>query len=228
MKVSIQIITFLILVTSCSQEYSSDQPEKEINRNEIDQTTQVGHPQNPIIQKDTSELQQGIKKLYHNGKLWKKENYEDGKLHGKNFEYWANGEVLMTEYQEGIRHGYFMHYAPGQSSATFITRWTNGKEMWSTFPIQIEEHFVPIKGYLYKEPDTIEIEVPYINGSILSTGTLVGKMSGGATPIGEHQVFYESGKLKALINYDTDTVIVFDKEGNIIDRSTTLELILRY
>ncbi|WP_107037519.1 toxin-antitoxin system YwqK family antitoxin [Brumimicrobium mesophilum] len=160
---------------------------------------------------DSNGLKQGVWIEYLHHKLWKLENYDKGELNGKCLEYQANGNVFETFYEKGVKNGYSFHYEPKSTVSKFVTYWENDEKNWSTFPNMIERDLVPIKGFIYIGEDTINVIVPYVSGKTLSKGSIIKD----GIPIGEHFVYYENQEIRAIINYDTDSLKIFDIHGNL-------------
>lgn len=165
---------------------------------------------------DSLGRKQGEWHKYLYGKLWKIENYKDNLLHGKFYKYFGNGEVISVEYVNGIQHGYDLHYHPDSTSARFCSFFEHGEKIWFTFPEIIEIYNSSVKGQsIYR--DTVEMIVPYNSGKILYKGTFISNGDNYAKEIGIHKSYYESGEIKALIDYDNDSIILYSKEGKIIE-----------
>lgn len=158
---------------------------------------------------DVNGLKQGRWETYWNGKIAKREFFRDGKLHGVCENYQGN-EVWKTSYSHGIRNGISGLYAPKNSYATFITYWNDGKKVWSVFPWDLNESIIPIKGFLSEVEDTSEVVVHFNSGQLMYSGKIVGN---DAVPVLIHTSYYETGELRAVINYDKDTIHVFEKNG---------------
>jgi antitoxin component YwqK of YwqJK toxin-antitoxin module len=178
----------------------------------------------PAITKDTlnyrdeAGLKQGIWKHYLKGKIWKIEPYKDNLLHGQHYEYWANGEVMRTDYVNGIKHGYYLHYEPASTSGRVVSFYDQGEYVWSAFPWDLESFIVPVKGF-HTSRDTVEIKVPYNTGELMYKGSIVGernssRMSHG---VGIHQAYYATGELKARVDYTIDTIYIFNKRGQLVE-----------
>lgn len=222
----INTIIGLLFFCSCNngQENVVTIPSKDSSKPEslTDTLASYNNDKQPIDRQDTlnyqdsAGLKQGTWKKYLNGKIWKIENYKDNFLHGKHYEYWANGEVMQTDYRYGIRHGYFLHYNPDSTFGNFVTYWENGQKVWSAFPWELESYIVPIKGFL-TERDKVEIKVPYNSGKLMYQGTIVAKGGNSGRAIGLHKAYYESGELKATVDYDKDSINVYSKDGKLIE-----------
>lgn len=168
-----------------------------------------------INQKDKNGLKQGVWETYRNGKIWKRENYKDDQLHGKQYEYHGKGEVTLTAYRLGVIEGYQLRYHTDSSFANFISYYENGKHLWSAFPWELCDYIVPVKGFLTEE-QRVEIRVPYNSGQRMYVGTVVNTTTSGIVPIGIHKAYYETGELKALVNYDQDSIYIYNVRGNKI------------
>lgn len=179
----------------------------------IENTGDVLYDETSLNKTDDNGLKQGVWEIQYNNKLWKRENFKNGKLNGKCFEFSANGEIHETQYINGIRDGYYLHYEPKSKSSKFLTRWEQGDKVWSTFPVQIEKDLIPVKGFIYRGKDTIQITIPFNSGKTLSIGSIVK----GGKPIGKHVIYYETQEIKAIVNYETDSVKTFDIQGDLIE-----------
>src|SRR5690554_8197661 len=218
------IIYFLFIITcvSCTTEAPIEEA-KSVNSDVIDTQEKTNSDEIPIVDtKSNSRInftdslgrKQGKWEKYYNNKIAKKEFYKDGKLEGKCYEYWANGEILESTYKNGIRQGYFMHYEPNTSSAKFLTFWKDNQKLWSTFPIMIETDFVPVKGFINSTNKEIEIVVPYISGKTLSIGTINEE----GRPIGKQRIYYKTQEPKTLIDYDVDSIKIYSKTGKLLEK----------
>lgn len=175
-------------------------------------------PKDTLNYRDEAGLKQGIWKHYLKGKIWKIEPYKDNLLHGQHYEYWANGEVMRTDYVNGIKHGYDLHYAPDSTSGSFVRFWEQGENVWAAFPWELESYIVPVKGF-HTSRDTVEIKVPYNTGELMYQGTIARKSNSSRMGhgVGIHQAFYASGELKARVDYTRDTIYIFNKRGQLIE-----------
>lgn len=218
----LQLLVALIILFSCTENQVPNSTAKTIEPLELKDssriTTQV-HSQADSLSKipalnytDARDMKQGQWKSYLNGKIWKNENYVDGNLHGKRWTYQANGDVDESNYINGVQQGYFMHYKPGAIAAIYASLYEEGKRIWSTFPIQIHNFMIPIKGFSSEvESDSLRIRVPYNSGKLLSEGLI----DRDGAPFGDHQVYLESGELRAIVHYDSDSISTFDLHGHL-------------
>jgi len=225
------VFYFLLLLNlSCQLHESENNPKKgEISsqkqaKERIVKDTPVTAPSFRLNFTDINGLKQGLWKTYWNKKIWKEERYKDGHLHGINREYFANGEIIQSKYINGVKHGLSIHYHPDSSAARFITLWDNDKAIWLAFPNILESSFVSLKGFIL-HIDSAKLEIPYVSGKLLYSGTIIKKEPdiNLGYPIGIHKVFYETGELKALVDFDSRKLTVYDKGGEIIREEPILE-----
>lgn len=176
--------------------------------------------------KDSQGRKQGKWITMLNGKPWKIEFYKDNKLHGQCFNFWANGEVMRMEYEHGKRHGYYLHYQPDSTVARFVVYYQNDTAIWHGFPSELVLYFIPIKGFS-SEIDSVYVKVPYVSGNLMYEGWVKNDSEYNTHAIGLHKLYYETGQLKAWINYSEDSIIVYNKKmgvlklGNISRRKLT-------
>ncbi|MCB0798605.1 MAG: hypothetical protein KDB85_13390, partial [Chitinophagales bacterium] len=168
---------------------------------------------------DSNGLRQGIWIYQLNGKLLKSESYVDSKLNGTSYEYLANGEIRKTDYSNGLQNGYFLQYWPDSVFGSFVSYWENGMHLWAAFPWELTYYLVPIKGFIINK-DSAEIKVPYNSGKLMYTGTIIRDRKNIGKAIGIHKAYYETGKLKAIVDYDKNMIEIFDTLGQVTTTST--------
>lgn len=207
-------VTACVLLTcffvSCAEEVTKDKIKVVSSKSKSLYTNSEEEKKTDLINyQDRLGRKQGEWKIYSKDQLVKREFYENNKLEGKSIEYFANGEVLETAYKNGDREGYAMLYSPNSSAAKFVTFWKENKKMWATFPNLIENSFLPDKGFINSTNKEVEIIVPYVSGETL----LIGTIDKNGIPIGKHRVYYETQELKAIIDYDSDSLRIFTRTG---------------
>ena len=155
-----------------------------------------------------------------NGKPWKDEHYEDGLRDGLCKEYFANGDVYQTTYVSGVRNGLCNEYQPDSATAVFQSLYVNDTSVYLVFPWDLAYFIVPVKGWRV-DKDSVEVDVKYLSGQPLYHGYF-NRSSGNtrAAPYGEHRAYYEDGALKAAIDYDKDSMVVYNRRGQEIERLT--------
>lgn len=234
MKYTVVILSFALAFIGCSTEANNEvrhEENKETLFPEIDTVVKIESsvienntlPIDSIPEKtenttnftDSQGLKQGIWKHFLNKKIWKIDNYKGGKLNGECFEYLADGEFRKTKYKNGKRHGYSSLSYPDLAFARVITYWENGEKTWTAFPEELATHIQIHKGVLTKL-DSVEIIVPYNSGKLLYQGTVRSGVKTRSKPSGIHKVYFETGELKSLINYDSLRAKSFDKSGGLI------------
>lgn len=78
---------------------------------------------------------------------------------------------------------------------------------------------VPVKGFITKL-DTVEVRVPYNSGKLMYKGTIIGNADLYHETIGIHKAYYETGELKAIVDYNNNKIEIFSKNGETIEIST--------
>jgi hypothetical protein len=150
------------------------------------------HTIDTLNQIDKTGLKQGRWEIYQYDKIWKREHYHNDKL-----------------------HGYQMTYSSDSNFALFISYYENGKHLWSAFPWELCDYIVPVKGFLTEE-NQVEIHVPYNSGKRMYEGTIAKQKSSSVSAIGIHKAYYETGELKATIDYTSDSITIYTLKGNQI------------
>lgn len=213
---TILILMILGLAVSCSTKTSEKNVKTLALADSINITKQTSNPtlnQPSVSMMDTSETSKSeIRPRYYNGKVIKKERYLNSKLHGESVEYLANNDIHLTRYSAGKREGYSMLYSPNQSTAQFVTYWRNNQQVWSAFPSMIEADLIPIKGFNNSSGEEIEIVVPFVSGKTL----LKGKIDQDGKPSGKHRIYFETQELRAIVDYENDSIQFFSKLGILV------------
>jgi len=199
--------------------------ELELDSNSVD-TNEVAEQDTATNIKDAQGRKQGKWVTFLYGKPWKVDFYKNNKLHGQCYEYLANGEVLRTDYINGKRYGYYLHYQPDSTVARFVVYYQNDTAIWHGFPSELVLYFIPIKGFS-SEIDSVYVKVPYVSGNLMYEGWVKNDSEYNTHARGLHKLYYETGQLKAWINYSEDSIIVYNKKmgvlklGNISRRKLT-------
>lgn len=155
-----------------------------------------------------------------NGKIWKDEYFKNDLRDSVCKEYFANGDVYIDTYTNGVRNGLRMKYHPDSVSADFQSLYISDTSIYLVFPWELASYIVPVKGWR-TDKDSVEVDVKYLTGQPLYHGYLNRSVGyDGAVPYGDHRAYYEDGSLKAIINYDVDSLVVFDRYGQILERTT--------
>jgi antitoxin component YwqK of YwqJK toxin-antitoxin module len=173
----------------------------------------------PENQLDSLGRKQGIWRTDLNGKPWKIERYKDGKRHGVQQEFWANGEIIESTYAEGLKHGAQSHYHLDSSVAVMYSWHERGNQVWIVFPWELEHHIVPVKGWSARR-DSVEISVPYVSGQLMYSGYLNRGERIFDVPYGMHRSYYPNGRLRAIIDYDQDSMTIYSPQGAVLERTT--------
>lgn len=174
---------------------------------------------------DNNGLKQGKWKIYRNGKLLELEEYKDGKLNGTSTSYDTHGAVTFTrEFKNGQEHGYttvyHQVYSEEYKTAKMVIYFENGVKQWWAFPWDLEENIIPAKGFhLESTIDTVHVKVSYISGSPLYDGVVsrIGGEYGGPKRIGLHKSYYPDGQLRSIVQYDIDSIFLFDEQGQPLE-----------
>ena len=112
-----------------------------------------------------------------------------------------------------------LNYHPDSTSAHYAAYYEHGTHVWSAFPWELESYIVPVKGF-HSSKDTVEISVPYNSGKTMYVGTIVSTDSNHAKGIGMHRAYYETGEIKALVDYGKKTISLFEQNGQLIKTTT--------
>lgn len=191
--------------------------ELELDSNSVD-TNEVAEQDTATNFKDAQGRKQGKWVTFLYGKPWKVDFYKNNKLHGQCYEYLANGEVMRTDYINGKRYGYFLHYHPDSIVADFVSYYENDTFIWFAFPVELKRYFVPIKGFV-SSADSVYIKIPYTSGLLFYEGMIQADAEQNGLAVGIHKLYYETGQLNAWVNYEEDSIIVYSKNGDILKSS---------
>lgn len=170
-------------------------------------------------QLDSLGRKQGNWRTDLNGKPWKVERYKDGERHGVQQEFWANGEIIESTYAEGLKHGAQSHYHPDSSVANMYSWHERGNQVWMVFPWELERYIVPVKGWS-AGMDSVEIRVPYVSGQLMYSGYLNHGERILDVAYGRHRAYYPDGQLRAIIDYDQDSMTIYSPQGAVLERTT--------
>ena len=214
---------FMVILISTSCDSTKQQPHKENSEVVlVSDTSEINDPRTTTSvtynYTDATGKKQGIWKSYLNGKLWKEENFKDNVLHGKSKIYNADGGINESHYAAGQLDGLLLNYYPDSTSANYAAYYEHGSHVWSAYPWELESYIVPVKGF-HTSKDTVEINVPYNSGKNMYVGTIVSTDSNHAKGIGIHRAYYESGGIKAIVNYDKMRITIFNQNGSVYGES---------
>jgi hypothetical protein len=174
----------------------------------------------PILIQDTLQftdengLKQGLWKEYLNGKLWKEERYLNNTLHGLCNEYGEDGVIYQSSYNNGKKNGLSQTFIPGSVTALFATFYLNDDHQWLAYPYEMVQYIVPVKGPR-TELDSTTIKIYYLSGQLLYEGKFHGSKTGAAQGFGIHNSYYENGKNRSVLNYNSDSITTYDQKGNM-------------
>lgn len=217
------LFTLPLWVISCSSDIGEEQEEvqpKQPARLEVEvpEYEKPDDGDSTLNEKDSLGRKIGKWETKVDGQLWKTEFYIDGKLHGLQTQKLDHGKVLETHFIKGKKSGISQEYLEGAKVADYLTIYHNDKRVFSTFPKDLVNG--NFKKILFStELDSIELNIKYISGKKLYQGKILKKSSIRGVPVGEHQVFYENGKTKYLLNFEIDSLYKFDSKGNPTDTS---------
>lgn len=223
MKLIVHVTLLALLCSNCGSNDTTWSKVRQQNARTKNDSLLKKDNLNAIPELVNPKLKEGISKQYLNGKVWKINRYSAGKLDGKNFEFLENGEILETNYKNGIRDGYFLHYAPKSRTAKFATFWKDGKKLWSAFPDQLDLSIIPSKGFITDE-DTIEIKIPYNSGKLLYQGRIISPAKIEDECIGKHTLWFENGKIRAIIDYDRDSIKIYNEKGKLLQNTNIFKM----
>lgn len=218
----------IFLIMSCSEQHDNNDGQLDstsinpINTNIPHDSTLKPSSHSGAVQQevqfnftDSAGLKQGLWQTFHNKKLTKLENYVDGLLHGKQREYLGDGGVRETNYEHGIQHGYYLDYKVDSTAASYVSYWENGVRLWSAFPWELESYIVTVKGFLTSQKE-VYIKVPYNSGKLMYEGKLVTDDDGRCKAVGVHKAYYETGEIKSTVDYNIDSIFIFDQNGHLL------------
>ncbi len=166
----------------------------------------------PINQTDVNHLKQGRWEFRIGGRLWKLEFYEGGYRNGRCFEYEAEGGTKAMDYNYGQRSGYALEYHRSDSIPEVASYYYIDLLQWTAHPKALDTLLLHPDGFqLYTDSATLEI--PYTFGENFYEGKIVQVGNDQGKPVGVHRIFRRSGALKAEIDYDQSTIVVFAADG---------------
>lgn len=207
----------MCFISSCSPNIGDKKEEK---KQKQPATLDVEAPEHVIPddgdstlnEKDTLGRKIGRWETEVDGKVWKTEFFKEGKLHGIQTQNLDNGKVLETHFSMGRKNGVSQEYVNGSKVAEYLTIYQNDQRVFSTFPKDL--YAGNFKKIMYStELDSIELKIKYISGNKLYEGKILKKSSIRGIPVGVHKVFYENGKVKFELNFETDSIYSYNKEG---------------
>lgn len=206
----------------CDYEYAFTITSKHPNINIITINGKVAENQTSKFNRtDENGLKQGRWEYFLGDNLWKVENYKDGLLNGKVQEYLANGEIRERNYVLGIREGYSLHYHPDSLVGRFISFYKHDSTIWFGFPEALKYCYFPVKEFSCSV-DSVDVKIPYNTGELMYEGKIIQESNRGK-PVGTHFVYYKSGIVEAKIDYDSDSLFIFDEKGKLTQQFTLAE-----
>ena len=102
--------------------------------------------------------------------------------------------------------------------ATHYGLYTHNVQQWLVFPWELEAYIVPVKGGSTRL-DSVTYFVPYLSGDSLYHGHMRAAEKLKDRYYGVHRAYDPGNKLKAIIDYDQDSMWVFDRAGRLTERT---------
>jgi hypothetical protein len=122
-------------------------------------------------------------------------------------------------YKNGQKEGLQFSYYGKKESILMVNYYANGNHIWGGFPAAGRDFVIPIKDF-HISIDSTYVKAPYVNGQTWYEGSfclLPDSMNNGRLlpyRYGVHKVYYMNGNLKAIVDYNKETIQEFDSLGN--------------
>lgn len=142
-------------------------------------------------------------------------HYVNDTLHGHctNF----SGMASDGTYDMGKKVGYHRVYYNIEKGVTLsLALYEDGEALWYAHPAADIPHLVPIKE-MSVMVDSCYVVAPYLNGKTWYEGLFVNQ-----TEIGEHKIYYKSGKLRGIVDYEQETIREWGEDG--IEKETPVPI----
>lgn len=165
---------------------------------------------------DSNGLKQGQWIRKWKGKLVEKYTYVNDTLNG-HYET-DHGEGY---YVNGQKDGFQFSYYGEKESILMVNFYTDGNHIWGGFPAAGRDFVIPLKDF-HISVDSTYVKAPYINGQTWYEGRfclLPDSLNNGRLlphRYGVHKVYHMNGNLKAIVDYNKETIQEFDSLGNEI------------
>ncbi len=116
--------------------------------------------------------------------------------------------------------GYHFIYYPDKESILLVEHFKDGIREWIGYPAAGRDYVIPLKEFGIFV-DSVFVKAPYINGKTWYEGNFITfpddtLKNGNRIPYrsGIHRVYHLNGKIKAVVDYENETVQEFDSLGN--------------
>tara|TARA_R110002124_G_scaffold186179_1_gene353711 strand:- start:445 stop:1137 length:693 start_codon:yes stop_codon:yes gene_type:complete len=149
-----------------------------------------------------------------NGKLIEKYSYVNDSLNG-HYET-DHGEGY---YINGQKDGFQFSYYGQKDSILMLNFYADGNHIWGGFPAAGRDFVIPLKDF-HISVDSTYVKAPYINGQTWYEGRfclLPDSLNNGRHlphRYGVHKVYHLNGNLKAIVDYNKESIQEFDSLGN--------------
>ena len=164
---------------------------------------------------DSNNLKQGKWVEFENDKFSKIQYFKNGYLNGVSYELIDGDTVEVKHYIKDKLNGICLHCPQFLEECAYCVFFEDDKKIWTAFPPDLKHNFIPFKGFNL-HVDSVYIKIPYKNGNTFYEGK-VKKQDKPLKPrwlcLGEHKVYYQNGNIEAKIDYDLDSIIIFNKSG---------------
>lgn len=171
---------------------------------------------------DTNDLKQGKWVKLENNKFSKIQYFKDGYLDGVSYELTDGDTIEVKHYVKNKLNGICLHCPQFLKACAHCTFFQDDKKLWTAFPQDLKHNFIPFKGFIL-HVDSAYIKIPYKNGNIFYEGK-VKRQEKPFKPhwicLGEHKIYYQNGNIEAKIDYDIDSIKVFNRAGKEIAKES--------
>ncbi|TAE90506.1 MAG: hypothetical protein EAY81_00730 [Bacteroidetes bacterium] len=114
------------------------------------------------------------------------------------------------------------------NKAVNVSFWKDGKTLWLANFSADKDKIIPLKGFQISNDTTLYIIAPYPSGKKWYEGQFINtnhfkstRQSGFHTYMTViHKIYFEEGTLKAIVDYDHQTITEFNSEGRKLYSTT--------
>lgn len=213
-------MVFLALCAmGCTHETNERVHESVINNTSIKQDTQTDNFTDHLGLKQgrwSFTNKQGERETY---------TYKNDTLNG----YYCLGNWVwryVGTYKNGMKDNIQWTYSGNK--AVNVSFWKDGKTLWLANFSADKDKIIPLKGFQISNDTTLYIIAPYPSGKKWYEGQFINtnhfkstRQSGFHTYMtGIHKIYFEEGTLKAIVDYDHQTITEFNSEGRKLYSTT--------
>lgn len=169
---------------------------------------------------DSNGWKQGQWIRWSKGKLVENYMYKNDTLNGHYVT--EKGEGY---YKNGRMDGYQFSYLRDREDIQMVNFYIDGVHIWGGFPSEGQKFVVPVKEF-HISVDSTYVVCPNIYGSTWYEGSfclLPDSLNNGRLlphRYGIHRVYHNNGNLKAIVDYDEETIQEFDSLGEMSHHTT--------